>query len=335
VFEVKEYKTGWDYGIRGDVIKAHAPSVLLLEVKGDITTTISPSYKEGANLQKISAIIIINNKTISIPFNQDFLVSLRKGDIVELKFDLIERSKDGAWTEWNIKNFKTHCLSNLYMNKHSRLGDSLAFLIALENLAEANNIDQISVCKKEIYKSIMNIFSFKHIIFVEGDGICLDNVFGSCSWEESWIERLHNNLAVCYGLKTQTIVHPQSKLENKNGDYIGVQLDTRSGKPLDKEACVTFLNKLQYKKKVLIIGGKDSAKYLGDGFDYYYGTLEEIANKLMECEYIIGADSGIAHLSCLLGIRTFVINTIEQRTVINFFRGYEKCRFVEREFIGV
>jgi hypothetical protein len=330
---ILEYRTGWDYKISNNKIEAHAPSYVKIKSFKTANISITPKIRDGGSAKAI-ATVIVNGKSDILLYDHKINFMVDKNDIIELSFTLEDEDKNGCWNYWIIEGDKLNDqLPTIYMNKHSRLGDSISFLVGLENLCRENNI-QGRVCNKQIYADIIKCFGFKYVQFIDStnDAICLDHVFGSSSWDEFWLERIRNSLSDYFGLSNtySKIVIPYCKIKNTgpNGDFICVQLDSRSAANMDIHLSRRFIKRLSENYDVKILGGIDSKRYLGDGFDYSFGDIEHEIKELIRCKFFVGVDSGIAHLAGLLGVKSFIINLIEQRTIINLFGKYENMEFI-------
>ena len=87
-------------------------------------------------------------------------------------------------------------------------------------------------------------------------------------------------------------------------------------------------------KSVTVLGGPDTVQYLGTDVPYVLGDVKTIANRLLECDHLIAADSGIAHLAGYLGVPVYLTNTIRFEQVFIFYRHYPTVRFIDRGFLS-
>jgi hypothetical protein len=336
MLKLLEYKTGWDYKIVGDIIEAHAPSTVRMECLSDCEISVQPLLHNGGRKSaKIS--ISLNTKIFPLEYEELMTILLKKGDIIELNCQLPSTDKSACWNYWKVSGLKFLKLPTMYMEKHSRLGDSISFLVGLESICRENNMEAY-VCRQKIYRDLLKCFSFQKIKFVEysDDAVCLDELFGASSWEEFWLDRIRNSLGKHFGLNSVSPSHiPECNIPklNTQSNIVCVQLDSRSAINLDLQFSKNILNLLNKRYNVKILGGMDSKKYLGNEFEYSFGDIEHEIKELYNCKFFVGVDSGIAHLAGILGVKSYIINLIEQRTVFNFFSGYQNMSFVSLDFL--
>lgn len=332
MIRVLEYKTGWDYRRKGSEIEAHAPSYIKIKVIKARRLIISPHIRPGG-VAKAHNLLIVNGVSRSLGYNERVAVDAKIGDTIELRCTLDDCDKTGCWNYWTVENARFD-IPPCYMDIHSRLGDSISFLVGLESLCAENHLEA-EVCRNQIYKDLLRCFQFDHIKFTErpDDAVCLDEVFGAASWSEFWLERIRNSLAGYFGFSGGATIGPPSCKIMDHGhrdNSVCVQLDSRSAANLDRHTSLDLINKLSRKYDVKVIGGKDSKKYLGAGFNYSFGNLEHEISDLYRCKFFVGADSGIAHLAGILSVKSYIINLIELRTVKNLFGRYSNMEFIDR-----
>jgi hypothetical protein len=244
-----------------------------------------------------------------------------------------------CWNYWKIYDNEI-IIPPIYTLKHNRLGDSISILMGMEGVQE-----NIVVANNRIFKQLMEYFQFEHVKYLDDRALWdtnllnVDNIFGSCSWEKFWLERFGYGFSHAMGLHYSPTTIPTCKLGEwrPNGDKICFQFDSRSAENMDVALARRLIAKLAGDGEAIVLGGVESTKYLGDEsglFRYSFGDIQHEIRELLGCRQCVAVDSGIAHLAGMLGVKTTVINLIEQDTVIRLFGGYRNMNFMDREMMG-
>lgn len=334
------YNTGWGYGIYDSEIEAHAPSVISLRARDDCELAVVPSIRSGGRYAA-SPGVCVEGISYQLEYSSKFYFDLKAGDVITLRFTVTDNDKHMCWSYWIIDNVNIE-LPTLTLHKHTHLGDSLSFLVALNSAGEKNGITY-RVKQLPIYREILSCFNLSNVRCAEEesmDTLNLDTLFSSASWDEFWLDRFYTSFTKCFTLlKTSEVNIPVCYIKNektvdKYAGRVAVQFDSRSASRLSMEDALGAIRLLACKGcKPVAVGGPDSAKYLGDSVEYSYGDLAHIITELHSIGSFIGVESGVSHIAGVLGIPSILINLIEQRTVINLYRKYKNMTFVSKDSI--
>lgn len=228
------------------------------------------------------------------------------------------------------------------LQRHKGLGDSLSFLHGLDNFCTVNNIKVLYVTGIHLYKEIIDIFTINHIKYLDiyDNPISLDNIFSIASWGIPWMKRFYESLSVVTGSYIKygrpLSLRKSSTYKFGNSDVIVCQFDSRSSYQSSlKKVAKKILKNFHLNNKLIVIGGIDTEKYLGNDYTYEFGDLIFILNKLMICRYFIGSDSGIGHLAGLLGIKSYIFNFTDFEPVFHFFKEYNDTTIIPLDFINM
>ena len=235
------------------------------------------------------------------------------------------------------------------MRSRNKLGDALTVLTGLEHYCVVHEPQTIvTVCASDLYRDIMDLFQFPHLRYdpSDRDAECLDDMlFTFCLFGEMhdyWPNKFYTCL--CCHLKKPVHLdkHPLEMPKSKIGSWTGgngiayVQLDARAcGRlQLTESEMNRMIELASFGKSVAVLGGPDTVQYLGTDVPYVLGDVKTIANRLLECDHLIAADSGIAHLAGYLGVPVYLTNTIRFEQVFIFYRHYPTVRFIDRGFLS-
>ena len=222
------------------------------------------------------------------------------------------------------------------MGRHTRLGDTLSVLTGLDNYCRLHrNGRKMEVCTP-LGPQLAELFGFPNLVCLEqaAGGESLDGQFGACSWREDWPSRFYNKLCRDSGLTPLQVRMPDSKLGAwRGGSAVYAQLDTRSGSPLTAAEMKRFVALASMRRRITVLGGPDTGKYLGDCYEYSLGNVGHLARMLLECHHMIGVDSGVAHLAGYLGAPACITNCCGFEAVYAFFGEYKGFRFIDRSFL--
>jgi hypothetical protein len=215
------------------------------------------------------------------------------------------------------------------------LGDMTACVYILENLGRQTETTMtINVPNKAMLRnwielsSVFNLRSFK--LRHGTDGILLSHKppspiskvpplckfphnhnserGGLCNMQH-FIVATSNYLQKTHGYNKKLNQPLTSKLNPlRNGTL--VQFDGRTAKRLGYEISpqrkIFLIQKLNDNKKFNVIGGPDTAEYLGEQ-TYLRGNIHYIASNLLGCEQFVGSDSGVSHLAGALGVLSKIV----------------------------
>ena len=230
------------------------------------------------------------------------------------------------------------------MKRHSRLGDLLSVLTGLDNWCRSvESKRRVTVCNLPLAKDLMAMFQFEYLQYDPSDNgaQCLDSEFGQCSWSEDWPSRVFKHLCRqsiithISNWQIPNVVMPKSRIGAwRRGSLAYAQLDTRSGRPLTSAEMRRMVALAAFGKRVVVLGGPDTSRYLGDCHEYVLGDIQVIAAALLDCSHFIGVDSGIGHLAGYLGVPSWLVNTCGFGAVYSFFGAYKNFHFIDRGYIN-
>ncbi len=299
------YQTGWDkHCFEADgclKIDAHAPSLIVLRAREAGDVCVVAKIKEGGRAE---AIPCLNGSSVS--YNETTHHKMNAGDELTLEARH-EGSKDQCWNVWEIANAKLVLMNPLVLSfwEDAHLGDSLGMMIACENFARANEI-VVHVRSTPLFEAIQQQFVIEHVKLVPAaDCVTHIHPFGYEFETLGWVAGIAKALFLATGGKMpEDIAMPElrSRRQPVSEDVVLCQFDGRSGGVWPRQTILTFLDRYRG-RKVAVLGGPDTSMYLGDSFEYRRGNLDFLINELLACKRFVGADSGIAHLACILGLQ--------------------------------
>jgi len=325
-FTLQRYETGWDKSWidRDGVleIQAHAPSTLVLKAAKGGIVHVRAKVKEGG---KRETVVLVNRKVVA--YEEEIKIQLRAGKTLQLEAR-VQGGKDQCWNYWEIEGaaiaLSTHRQVSFWSGAH--LGDSLGMLIASENFARANQIT-LEIRTTPLFQQIADLFVFEHIRLVpDSPQMTYIHPFGTNFEELGWIKGIIKTMQTHLGGDfPPSVVMPslRSKLKPEKENVTLVQFDGRSGGRWSLTSLKEFL-RMYSGSKIAVIGGPDTTHYLGENVEYRKGDLSFIVQQLLACERFVGTDSGIAHLACILGLKTDLLPSpaVDKKLVRGVFKGY-------------
>jgi hypothetical protein len=327
------YETGWDKGWSsadgGYLIEAHAPSIISLKVRAGGCIEVRPIVREGGRRHGIP---FVNGRPVALDSVES--LKLEDGSILMLEVRL-QGSRDGCWNQWLLSGAGIILLDEVRVSfwAGAHLGDSLGMLLACENFGRENRC-RVVVRETPLFRDIGNLFVFSWIE-VSAEAKADDespwihiHPFGYNFEELGWIQGICLALQKSLGGRVPSeieypphCVHPLPDPEA----VTLVQFDGRSGGQWQRSTLRRFL-RLYEGKRIAVLGGPDTLPYLGEYLEYRVGDLAFIASQLLSCERFVGADSGIAHLACILGLEIEILPApaVSERLVRGIFGHYPK-----------
>lgn len=206
-------------------------------------------------------------------------------------------------------------------------------LIACENFAKANGRRMV-IRETPLFRKLCEIFEFECIALEPDapDGITAQWIhvhpFGYRFEDLGWIMGICDALARALGgtLPEQIELPAHRILPAPQREEITlVQFDGRSGGQWQRSSLLRFL-RLYQGRKIAVLGGPDTGAYLGPDFEYRKGDLGFLVRQLLACGKFVGADSGIAHLACVLGLEVDILPSpsVSKALVQGIFGHYPK-----------
>lgn len=346
----EEYRTGWGRELRtedaGIWIDAHAPSVVEFTALSAGPLTITGHVTAGGR-----ALGELQVQGARVTYGEPRTVLTSAGDRIRLTVDLRDQGKDQCWNYWRIDGASlTQVVTEVpyvevqpfprefRLRTHTRLGDGLGLLTAIDSYCARNGIASVTVEGGPTFLDIATVFQFRHVVVapVSPTAFDADALFAGASWHEPWATRIVRRLRAHFGGDDAEILWPRVRIADvPKEDIVLGQFDTRSAAPLATREIRAVLGHVAGSRPFAFIGGLDTTPYC-DGHEYRLGTLEFIVRQLLACHSFVGVDSGIAHVAGTLGIPSFVVNAIELDVVQKMFGAYPNMTFLNRaDFSGI
>lgn len=327
-FAIKEYSCGWRRCLtiehNSTIIDGHANSLVSMTALQDGVVTITLKLSDGG---LDNALTFINKYPIKV--GESKTTQVKAGDSFTL--ECVAPDKFKCWYKWVVSpcEFIPSLGSRPFsFLQHGKLGDTISIMVGLENYAVANELEFIEVGGHLLYKQLLSLFDFKHVKFSEAaNPLVIDDVFIQGSWEVPWLSRFMQSFYARFGgvyIESSNIPRYVGKIPKKE-NFIACQLDSRASGCNSHEKMLEILRNHD-SAKVIVLGGPDTDKYLGDEFEYRLGTVDFIADQLLRCKYLVAGDSGVAHLAGLLNVKSYVYPGpgVSVHAVKHFFSSYPR-----------
>lgn len=232
-------------------------------------------------------------------------------------------------------------METILFRKGAHLGDVVSISILAYNRALKNNWI-IKIYGPIFIKNLFEMFEFKNLIYINNDVERIDNysVIKLMPYQEYGPLKYNKAYETFLSLKQfelrneqkdvepiTKIILPKTKLKETNKENICYfQFDSRSiyyGKrQLTYQETISSINRFKKNDKPMGIGGLETTKY--NNFEYKLGSLNDIAQNLVNSNQFVGIDSGISHLAGLLNVKSNIIltSTIKrnQNELIEFYK---------------
>lgn len=200
------------------------------------------------------------------------------------------------------------------------LGDILATIYCLENCGRQTNKYSV-LCGSEAVEEAVGLFDLKYVKYTkDAEGAVHSLIIrGDKSTAEypqkgyiHYISRISKFLTEnCNFNPAQCQSIPPINKNIEKSNEVLVQFETNfarhNGFEIKKKEIDIAIKAFAKYKKISIIGGKNTPKYLGKKYNYKLGDLNYIKSQLLSCDFFLGADSGMAHLAGVLGVPSKVI----------------------------
>lgn len=341
---VDEYRTGWGREIRGEPqavwIDAHAPSAIYLTPLNDGPVVITGDVQDGGNTR---GQLFIDGEPVA--YGEVRTVLARAGHPLRLTVAVDDGRKDQCWNYWRVvgAEIRQHVSeiphvavrpfpAEIRFRTHTRLGDGIGVLTAIDSYCAANGIPSVVVEGGPTFVDIAAVFEFRHVVVGPAGehAFDADELFAQASWHEPWAKRIVRRLRAHFGGDDAEIVWPRVRIHDvEKEDVVLGQFDTRSAAPLKAREMRAVVDAVAGPGKFALVGGVDTQPYL-DGCEYRLGDLAFIVRQLLACQYFVGVDSGVAHLAGTLGVRSYVVNAIDLDVVQKMFGAYPNMTILDR-----
>jgi hypothetical protein len=211
------------------------------------------------------------------------------------------------------------------------LGDKLAIMYLLENHGRISRETHL-LLTNALFKSIYNLFKFEHVELVSNYPTRKDvNIFKDI--HRGWLKERNFVASVCRFFCEELALSPysceplQSKiLEYQQEDITLVQFDGRTsrrhGVGMNKEEIKLVMGKLA-NYRVVVLGGPDTRKYLGNKTEYRIGGLRFLVKHMMRCKEFVGCDSGLSHLAGIVGVPSKIVILHKNQGIENAYKIYQ------------
>jgi hypothetical protein len=219
----------------------------------------------------------------------------------------------------------------LSSKRRLHLGDGFSVLSGIEQYAVENDLGVIGVSGQQVLGDILAVFRFDHVEWKNGPPThWIDELFWANPWDQPWLIRFKRALACTFGGKCSErfyIPYLSSAPPYSYEDIVLCQFDGRSApRRFTIDEIRKILSRLSEGRRVVVLGGPDTERYLGSDFEYRLGDLRFISTQLKNCRHFIGCDSGISHVAGVLGIRSYVISTFDLPLIKAIYRGCPRLR---------
>jgi hypothetical protein len=345
---VDEYRTGWAREIRREPqsvwIDAHAPSAVYLTPLNDGPLIVTGGVEPGGNPR---GRLLIDGEAVG--YGEGRTIDAIAGRQLRLSVELDDSRKDQCWNFWRVVGADIHqhvseiphvavrqFPSAFRFRTHTRLGDGIGVLTALDCYCAANGIPSVVVDGGPTFAAIAELFEFRHVAVGPSgdDAFEADELFAQASWHEPWAKRIVRRLRAHFGGRDAEVTWPRVRISGvEKEDVVLGQFDTRSAAPLKAREIRAVIDAVAGPGPFALVGGVDTAPYV-QGYEYRLGDLAFIVRQLLACQYFVGVDSGVAHLAGILGVRSYLVNAIDLGVVQKMFGAYTNTTFLDRAAYG-
>ncbi|MEO3756224.1 glycosyltransferase family 9 protein [Streptomyces sp. B6B3] len=211
---------------------------------------------------------------------------------------------------------------------HNRLGDALSIVTGLEHYCRDNGVASVVVTGSHALAGVVETFACERVSYVAStcEAISGDAIFARSSWSLPWLDRFNHAVTDAHGGRAHYRIPPlplrEEPAPGAQEDVVYCQFDARSTTPPPRDLARRLLRQVSAHGDVRVLGGPDTAEYLGPGLTYVRADLVEMVARLRSCRLFVGCDSGLGHLAGCLGVPGLIIATDDFETTWSFFRGY-------------
>ncbi|MGW1374740.1 glycosyltransferase family 9 protein [Streptomyces sp. NPDC002446] len=212
--------------------------------------------------------------------------------------------------------------------RHNRLGDALSIVTGLERYCHDNAVTSVAVTGSPILAEVVEVFACERVSYAPSpsEAISGDTIFARSSWSVPWLDRFNHAVTDTFGGRARHRVPPlplrQAPTPSGRESVVYCQLDARSSTAPPRDSARRLLGQVAAHGEVRVLGGPDTAAYLGHDLTYVRAELPEMVARLLSCRLFVGCDSGLGHLAGCLGVPGLIVSTDDFETTWSFFRGY-------------
>jgi hypothetical protein len=193
--------------------------------------------------------------------------------------------------------------------KSGALGDKIATIYSMENCGRQTG-QQFEITGHPDCQRICELLHLQHTRYTDNDAESILSIDLKVPAVEGvpytpYIYRIMTYLELRHQYQPEKASPLMPHMRHMRGNYVVCQFDSRFAARegfLLKHAEIRRIirNRIRHDERMFLIGGQDTAQYVIN-YEYKLGDLEYLLELVFNAKRFLGVDSGIAHLSGVVG----------------------------------